>query len=128
MMRKILVIDDDDLMQVLMKKVLEQAGYEVYVAREGDEGLRIINSQEVDLVITDIFMPGKEGLETIMEMRRIAPTLAIVAISGGGERGNYSFLNTAKMMGALDTLRKPFRREQFLVVVQECLQKNAVEY
>jgi len=117
---RILVIDDDDLVRETMKLGLESAHYQVSEANDGAVGLQIAFQDEFDLVITDILMPNKEGIETIQELRRARPALKIIAISGGDRRGG-SFLEIAEKLGANKTLRKPFRPQELLRCVQDLL-------
>src|SRR5919108_2919694 len=97
---RILIIDDDDQIRRMLCQALEQAGYEAVEARDGQEGLEHYRAAPTDLIITDILMPGKEGLETIMELRREVPGVKIIAISGGGQTGNMTFLEIARYLGA----------------------------
>jgi CheY-like chemotaxis protein len=117
--KRILVIDDEDLIREIVKEMLEAEGYVVFTAANGKEGLRLFRKESPDLIITDIFMPEMEGLETIRELHRGSPQVKIVAISGGGEKGMLSFLSHAKRFGALRTLEKPFSRDELLTTVRE---------
>lgn len=121
----ILVIDDDELVRETMVSILEAGGYRVIVAHEGEEGIAKIHENTVDLVITDILMPGKEGIETIAEIRRLHPELRIIAMSGGGEIGrvvgNDIFLGMAEKLGADITLTKPFRMQQITDAVKQLI-------
>ena len=116
-MGTILVIDDDDQVRGVLRDMLEFAGYDVLDAPNGRLGLSEFRKHDVDLVITDILMPEKEGLETIIELRKEQPGLQIIAISGGGERGNMDYLQTANMLGAVKTFAKPFDRRDLLDTV-----------
>ena len=104
-----------------MAKVLGRAGYRVTEAGEGAEGLRLQRDEPADLIITDLIMPGKEGLETIMELRRQFPLVKVVAISGGGRNKAGDYLPVAKKLGANRTLAKPFLPADLLSVVAELL-------
>jgi YesN/AraC family two-component response regulator len=120
-MVSILVIDDEEHIRTLIRQMLELSGYKVYEAPDGKVGLEIFREKQVDLIITDILMPEKEGLETIMELRRSFPDVKIIAISGGGQSGNLSFLSAAKHLGALRTLTKPFSYEELLKTIRELI-------
>jgi DNA-binding response OmpR family regulator len=121
-MKKILVIDDDEQMRNMLRRMLMQAGYEVIDAVDGSEGIRLFRQQPSDLVITDIFMPGKEGLQVIRELRKDFRDVRIIAMSGGSARiGEFSALPLAKEFGAIDTLTKPFMREELLEAVRQAL-------
>ncbi len=118
----ILVVDDDPGIREVLSEALTFHGHEVVVATDGAQGLRVAASTPPDLVITDIVMPEKEGLETIMELRRTWPELKIIAISGGGVAGPQGYLLPAEKLGADRSLAKPFRIDELLRVVDELLQ------
>ena len=125
-MKRILLIEDDTQHRLMLKNGLEEAGYEVIEASDGEVGLRLYHQQPCYLVITDIFMPEKEGLETIRELKRQFPTVKIIAISGGGIRGNYAgslgadtALEAAKAFGADRTLLKPIEVRPLLAMVED---------
>ncbi|MCC7492075.1 MAG: response regulator [Fimbriimonadaceae bacterium] len=120
-MKRILVIDDDSQIRDMLRRMLEYAGYDVVEAEDGDDGLRQLAAEGADLVITDILMPNKEGLETIIALRRTQPNLPVIAISGGGWSGSLGYLNTADKLGAAATLPKPFSRVQMLDAVGKVL-------
>ena len=117
----ILVIDDDELIRDTLRDVLEEAGYRVVEARDGADGVRKYKANPCDLVITDMIMPEKEGVETIMELKRDYPRLAIIAVSGGGRAQRFDFLSLAKEFGADHILRKPFENKELLEAVQTAL-------
>jgi CheY-like chemotaxis protein len=121
MPKRILVIDDEEPVRLIVREMLILEGYEVVVAANGKVGLQLFRNDPTDLIITDIFMPEMEGLETIRELHREYPGVKIIAMSGGGESGMLSFLAYAKRFGALRTLRKPFSREELLTNVEELL-------
>ena len=112
--KSILVIDDEQLIRLQIRSALELEGYVVHEAANGNEGLARIAEAAPDVVITDILMPDKEGIETILELRRSHPKIRIIAISGGGRTGNKDFLRTAKHLGADRTLAKPFGLAELL--------------
>ena len=120
-MAKILVIDDDEIMNSMTVQLLSEAGYEAESAHDGDLGLKILASKPFDLVVTDIVMPEKEGIETIIAIRNKSKTLPIIAISGGGKINPEQYLRMAQRFGADYTFQKPFSREHFLAAVRECL-------
>jgi CheY-like chemotaxis protein len=128
-MKRILVIDDDASQREIFRESLEQAGYEVKEAPDGQAGLRLFRQQPCHLVITDIFMPEKEGLETILELKKEFLYVKIIAISGGmtwpKEDGNLmaeTALEAAKRLGADRTLQKPIPLQRLLNTVDEVLQ------
>jgi len=120
-MSKILVIDDKELVRYTLREYLQDAGHEVIEAENGEEGLVEFDAGGFELVITDILMPKKEGIETIIEMKRRAPGQKIIAISGGGRRQNTDFLRMARELGADDILEKPFTRDDLVQCVDGCL-------
>jgi CheY-like chemotaxis protein len=119
---KILIIDDEDLVRFALRQVLEDVGYSVEEAEDGEKGLdRLANSNGVDLVITDIVMPNKEGVETIAEIKDAHPDLPVLAVSGGGRVGKVDYLGNSREAGASDTLRKPFTDAALLAKVAALL-------
>ena len=120
-MTRILVIDDEAPVRRILRQMLERDGYEVVEAPNGAIGLKLYDENPADLIITDILMPEKEGIETIMELRKTAPEVKIIAISGGGRMDKKGLLSTAKAFGAACTLAKPFTREEVLAAVRENL-------
>ncbi|MDH3231476.1 MAG: response regulator [Alphaproteobacteria bacterium] len=120
-MGRILVVDDEELVRETLCHMLEDAGYEVFEATNGNEALQAFEEQKIDVVVTDIFMPEKEGLETIAELRQRKPDVKIIAVSGGGGDGKLDYLDFAKRFGAISVLTKPFLREQVLSAVKAIL-------
>ncbi|RMF90686.1 MAG: response regulator [Nitrospinota bacterium] len=121
-MKRILVIDDEAPVRRMLRQTLEYAGYTVVEAEDGKEGLKQYRAEPADLVITDILMPEKEGLETIRELRREFPETKIIAISGGGRSGVLDFLNVAEKLGAHRTFHKPFSLQDLLTAIRELLE------
>lgn len=120
-MRKILIIDDEHHILMMIKKMLERAGFEVDLASNGVHGLELFKEIEADLVITDIIMPEKEGLETIREMKKLRSDLKIIAMSGGGRISSNSYLESAKIFGASRVIQKPFSQKEMLNAVTDLL-------
>jgi len=120
-MAKILVIDDDAIVRETVAQVLEVSGHKVLSAEDGRRGVAAFHSELPDLVITDIIMPEQEGIQTITEIRRIAPGAKIIAISGGGRIGNVDFLKMARHLGASDVIAKPFDPDELASRVDRCL-------
>lgn len=120
-MAKILVIDDDGDLRELVASVLEAAGHEVFVAPHGKAGMAIQRRERADLVITDLVMPEKEGIETIHDLREEFPGLAIIAMSGGGRAGTDVYLATAGDLGADRVLPKPFDTPTLMGLVDQLL-------
>lgn len=120
-MARIIVIDDEESIQILLRKILERAGHSIEVASNGKIGLEIQQKNPADIIITDLFMPEKEGLETIMELHRDFPGVKIVAMSGGDRKGNMDFLGMTEKLGAHRTLKKPFSMNDVVEVVESLL-------
>ena len=120
-MARILVIDDEEGLRMIVREILESAGHEVLLAGDGQQGLELQRTERADLVITDIFMPQKEGIETIIELRQEFPGIKIIAMSGGGALRTLDYLPAAQEFGALRTLSKPFEAAVLLATVDELL-------
>jgi CheY-like chemotaxis protein len=123
-MARILIIDDDEEIRLVLRDVLEDAGYEVVEAEDGQEGLQYYRTAPADLIITDIVMPRKGGLETIRELRREAPHVKIIAISGGSRTASLSGLDIARQLGATRVFQKPFGLPEMCRAVREVLQEE----
>ena len=122
-MFRILIIDDDPETRFVMRQTLEGAGYEVDEAENGAEALDLYRRRPFDLIMTDLFMPEKSGLEVIRELRRETEMLPIIAVSGGGAASSKEALPAALELGASEILSKPFTREEMLRAVESALQK-----
>ena len=120
-MPRILIVDDEELARFTLREILESAGYEVAEAKNGNECLERQKEKPFDLIVTDVIMPEKEGVETIIDLRQDYPDLKIIAISGGGRTRNMDFLNLAQQYGADAILAKPFTDDQLLTMVGQYL-------
>lgn len=120
-MSRILIIDDETAIAMMLKKMVEKAGYEAKTAANGNDGLALFESFRPDLLITDIVMPEKEGLELIFELRRKNPELKIIAISGGGRFQYEGYLNSAKHLGANKVFQKPLDLKELMSSISELL-------
>ncbi len=118
---RILVIDDDDDLRETLAEFLTLEGYRVTAASNGRVGLALLREQGADLVITDLFMPEQEGIETILEVRRTRPEIPIVAMSGGGVLQDLHLLAAARYHGAVRSLPKPLDLYQMADVVRSLL-------
>jgi CheY-like chemotaxis protein len=116
-MKRILLVDDVEDFRQTISKTLERAGYEVQTAPDGAAALQLYHQHPVDLIIIDLLMPGKEGLETIMELRQLQPALKIIAMSGGGRIDARDYLTMATTLGATTALEKPFTSQELLQTV-----------
>jgi YesN/AraC family two-component response regulator len=120
-MAKILVIDDELSIVIMLKKMLERAGNQVEIAVNGNDGLKLVDTFQPDLLITDIVMPEKEGLELIFDLRKKKPDLKIVAISGGGRFQFEGYLTSAKHLGADLAFQKPLDIKEFMKAINGLL-------
>jgi two-component system, chemotaxis family, chemotaxis protein CheY len=118
---RILLVDDDELLRGGLHQILVRAGYDVNDASNGKVAVREYRRQRCDVVIMDIVMPDEEGLGAIKELRRLDPTVKIIAISGGGLGKAGDYLGIARMLGAMRTLAKPFEPEVLLAMIAEVL-------
>jgi YesN/AraC family two-component response regulator len=123
-MARILIIDDEDLVRFTLRAMLEGEAHEVLEAENGEQGIPILEETQVDVVISDILMPVREGLETITEVKSRWPEIPVIAIFGGGRFGNTNYLEMAAQMGATTTLRKPFTRDDLLAKLDMCLRSG----
>ena len=121
MKKRILVIDDELQIRLMLRQAIEKAGFEVDDAPDGREGIDCFKKRRADLIITDIIMPEKEGIETIMAFKRIDPGVKIIAISGGGRIQSEDYLNIATKVGASCSFAKPFSIIELLSKINELL-------
>ena len=130
-MAKILVIDDEEDVRDVLKLVLERAGFDVCVAADDREGLQLLEEQGIDLVITDVIMPGIDGVETVQRIREKFLNTRIIVISGGGNVApleyepeaisTTAFLASAESAGADRTMTKPFDRQELIDAINELM-------
>lgn len=118
---RILVVDDERMVRLALRSILEPEGYHVLEAADGEIALRLYRKEEIDVVIIDVLMPERDGLETILQMRHLSPDAKIIAVSGGGQYGLLELLDVAKGLGARIALSKPFEKQELLAAVQELL-------
>lgn len=119
MMAKILLVDDDQQIRSLIKLTLERSDNEVVEACEGNEAVEVFRREPFDLVITDIVMPGKEGIELIMDLKEIDPDVKIIAISGGGRIDPEDYLKWADRFGVACTFTKPLDRVELIAAIEK---------
>ncbi|MGJ4890818.1 response regulator [Bradyrhizobium sp. HKCCYLR20261] len=124
-MAKLLVVDDDPLMQLTMQRVLEQHGHVVASASDGRKALARLDTEDFDLVILDIFMPGMDGLEAMRMILKRKPSVPIIMTSGRPDTPNATsepdYLTMATKLGAVSALPKPFKPAALLTMVSDCL-------
>jgi DNA-binding response OmpR family regulator len=119
--KRILIIDDETEIRSILSRILTQAGFDVLATASGDEGTRVCRQQSIDMVIVDMIMPEKDGLETLMEIRRNSPKARIIAMSGAPRTKVMDSLSVALKVGAVATLTKPFTPNEFLSSVMQNL-------
>jgi DNA-binding response OmpR family regulator len=122
---RVLLIEDNPLARASVEHALKSVGYEVSTANDGRQGVALFRKMRQDLVITDILMPGQEGVETILELRRMEPGLPVLAISGGWGNDGPDLLKMVSRLGATETLQKPFDKQALLTAVRKCLPEDS---
>jgi DNA-binding NtrC family response regulator len=120
--KRILIIDDEPTALDLLQRILSAEGYEVVLATNGREGVERFQQYPCDLVVTDMVMPEKDGLQTILDLRLDAPDLPVVAISGGGAISKERYLAVAGYLERVETLAKPFAVQALIDVVKKLLE------
>lgn len=121
MKKRILLVDDDDDFRKMLQLSLLDMGYDVVEARDGSEAVSLMAALPPDVVLTDLIMPGKEGLETIRTLKKTHPALRIIAMSGGGRASAHNYLKIAAAMGADRVLAKPFSNDEIKLTVETLL-------
>jgi CheY-like chemotaxis protein len=120
-MQKILIVDDNAAVRSTISKILADAGYCTVSAEDGNSGLDVYKRERPDLIITDIIMPEREGIETIRTMLKDNPQAKIIAISGGARIGKMDLLQVARRMGARETMAKPFDPDELVATTKRLL-------
>jgi DNA-binding response OmpR family regulator len=128
-MTRVIIIDDEEDIRIVLKEIFVREGFDVGVASDGTEGLNLVRETGADVVITDIIMPGKDGVETAYDIRMEFPNTKIIVISGGGNTGpleyepsaiaTSSYLASAESIGADMTMTKPFDRKELVKAVRD---------
>jgi len=128
-MTRVIIIDDEEDIRTVLKEIFVREGFDVAVASDGTEGLNLIRETGADLVITDIIMPGSDGVETAYDIRMEFPKTKIIVMSGGGNTGpleyepsaiaTNAYLASAEAVGADLTITKPFNRQELIKAVRE---------
>jgi len=119
--RRILVVDDDASIRRTLSILLTKAGYEVTQASDGSEAVRLWRDRGGDLVITDLHMPEKDGIETIVELLSHTPGIRIIAMSGGGQTKRLDLLGNVALLGSILTIEKPFTLAEMMTTVSRAL-------
>jgi DNA-binding response OmpR family regulator len=121
-MARIIVIDDQEPIRRIVRRALEQEGHEVLDASEGEMGMHLLERHTADVVITDIFMPGQDGILTLRQIRKKFPAVKVIVISGGDSTGLLDLRHDAELLGAVKSLQKPFTAAELIQTVRGVLQ------
>ena len=120
-MARIIVIDDQEPIRRIVRRTLEPEGHEILDASDGELGMRLLEQHSAELVITDIFMPGQDGILTLREIRKKFPAVKVIVISGGDSSGLLDLRRDAELLGAVKSLQKPFTAAELVQTVREAL-------
>ncbi len=124
-MKHVLVVDDDEFVRVSLKEILERAGHSTELAVNGDDAMDKIDRRKPDVIFLDIVMPEKEGMETLLELKRVSPEIKIIMISGGGSfHDTNDYYMAAELFGADAVLKKPLRGSTVLEALETILSKE----
>jgi CheY-like chemotaxis protein len=123
-MARIIVIDNHESVRIAVRKALVPEGHDVLEASDGAMGLRLVAVSHADLVVTDISMPGQDGFDVLRRIQSDFPTVKVIAISGGGTRGQYDSQKNMVLLGAAKSLAKPFTRAELVKAVDEVLERG----
>ena len=120
-MARIIVIDDQEPIRRIVRRALENDGHQVFEASDGEVGMALLEREPADVVITDIFMPGMDGIQTLREIRKRFPAIKVIAMSGGDSTGMMDLRRDAELLGAVKSLQKPFNARDIVDLVQTVL-------
>ena len=119
-----MIVDDDPGILESLRRVLESAGFEIVAASDGQMALRHFAGNPTDVVISDIYMPGMDGIQFLMRVKEAFPDVRVVAMSGGGHQSKENVLGAASMLGAVTVLEKPFEVQEVLEAVEAALNRD----
>lgn len=120
-MADVVLVDDDEFVRTTVRQILEKGGHQVRVAQNGDKALQLVRERQPAVVITDIIMPEREGIETLLALKKTKPDLKIIVMSGGGRIGRLDYLEVATSLGADATLMKPFTAAQLRMALAKVI-------
>ncbi len=123
-MARIIVIDDQEPIRRVVRRALEKEGHEVLEASDGEIGEQLLERSPADVVITDIFMPGQDGIVTLRQIRKRFPAVKVIVISGGDSSGMLDLRQDAELLGAVKSLQKPFTAREIMDVVRDVLKQK----
>lgn len=126
-MALILVVEDDEAIREIITEVLYAEGHDILQSCNGAQALKLLRGNPVDLVITDIIMAEKDGIEMLYELRKYYPEVKSIAFSGGGKIGGTTYLALARSLGARCVLSKPFPISSLLIAVNNILKPESTE-
>ncbi len=118
-MIRVLVVDDDEAFRQTVCDLLLDGDFEILSAESGAQSFAVLRNQSVDIVLTDIVMPDEDGLEIVRKIKKMNPAPKIVAMSGGGRIAATDYLEIARLMGASATIKKPFKRQELVDLLQQ---------
>lgn len=121
-MARVIVIDDQEPIRRIVRRALEQAGHEVFDASDGEMGVQLLVRHSADVVLSDIFMPGQDGIQTLRQLRKEFPAVKVIVMSGGDSTGMLDLRRDAELLGAVKSLSKPFTAREIVEAVQSVLQ------
>jgi DNA-binding response OmpR family regulator len=125
--KTVLIADDDKSTLSTLCFALVQRGFKVLLAEDGAAAIDHLEQVPVDIVFLDVIMPGQDGLETLLQIRGIAPSLPVYVMSGGGTRGKHDFLTEAETFGATGTIVKPVRAAEVIKIIEALPQRVSEE-
>jgi DNA-binding NtrC family response regulator len=123
--KRIMIVDDDPSIRRTLDILLRKAGYDVIQARDGSEAVQLWRDRGGDLVITDLHMPEKDGIQTIIELLSHTPGIRIIAMSGGGQTKRLDLLGNVTLLGTVLTIEKPFTLTEMMAMVSRALSEAA---
>ena len=123
-MARIVVIDDQEPIRRIVRRALENVGHQVLEADDGEVGMTMLAGEPIDVVITDIFMPGMDGIQTLREIRKRYPEIKVIAMSGGDSTGLLDLRHDAELLGAMKSLQKPFTARAVVELVRAVLEQG----
>jgi CheY-like chemotaxis protein len=122
-MARVLVIDDQEPIRRIVRTALERAGHEVLDAGDGERGLQLLESHTADVVLSDIFMPGMDGIQMLRQIRKQFPAVKVIVMSGGDSTGMLDLRRDAELLGAVRSLSKPFTPHEIVAVIDSVLER-----
>jgi len=117
----VVVIDDQEPIRRIVRRALEQAGHQVLDAEDGELGLQLLERHPVDVVVSDIFMPGMDGIQMLRQIRKQFPAVKVIVMSGGDSSGMLDLRRDAELLGAVKSLSKPFTTHEIVTIVNSVL-------